>query len=369
MIQYPYALYLDSKIIGAARQLVAFFKQGVFDKNKTVIYLKKYKESAKLYSKIFSEESIAYQFMKPSELDNLEGQIIFYAFNAQSNCRLVANRKLKHIFITHGESNKISSIKPIIRIYDHVVMSGELSLERYYKSGLFDQHDYDTGRLIMMGNTFIGSTGFNNDVTKEHVLFYAPTWEGGLESENYSSLKNVNLVYLSIVKLSERLGVKTIVVQPHPNIGHRDSYTIKALFDLLSLLSSNGYKVFLHENNIRISRYIKFRLERCGIVSVDCLYNFYAQHALVDMSAMEFQCINENIVHQVFYSSEMLRDDIPDFFQKKYKLTGINLNGKEEIPSVLEKCHKESVISYSDEHISTVDRIDRVELMVKKVNK
>src|SRR5690606_6956186 len=126
-------------------------------------------------------------FMSPGDLDGLREQTVFYLFNAQSNCRLVANRRLKHIFITHGESNKISSIKPITRIYDHVVMSGRLSLSRYYRSGLFDAHDYATRRLVMMGDTFIGRTWLGS-VGRTPVLFYAPTWEGGLPAEDYSSL-------------------------------------------------------------------------------------------------------------------------------------------------------------------------------------
>ena len=122
--RYPYALYLDSKILGTATQLLSFFEQEIFSRDNTIIYLKRYKESAVAFQKIFEREKIPYRFMRPSELDQLSDQIIFYAFNAQSNCRLVANRKLKHIFITHGESNKVSSVKPIIRIYDHVTMAG-----------------------------------------------------------------------------------------------------------------------------------------------------------------------------------------------------------------------------------------------------
>lgn len=326
MIQYPYALYLDSKIIGAARQLVAFFQQGIFDSHQTIIYLKKYKESAKLYSQIFDEEGIVYQFMKPSELDNLEDQVIFYAFNAQSNCRLVANRKLKHIFITHGESNKIASVKPIIRIYDHVVMAGELSIERYYKSGLFDKHDYETGRLIMMGDTFIGRTGFSSDSTKEKVLFYAPTWEGGLETENYSSLQNIKLVHSTILQLSGQLKFKSIIVQAHPNIGHRDEKIKKDLIQLLLLLRKNGFQVYFQANGVQFSWRAKYLLSHSGVIFIRALNDFYAIHALVDISAMESQCVVESIPYNIFYSSRALRNDIPEYYLQLYHDVGISLD-------------------------------------------
>lgn len=326
MIQYPYALYLDSKIIGAANQLVSFFEQGVFSLNNTIIYLKKYKVSAKAYSELFEKAGIAYKFMKSSELDRLEGQIIFYAFNAQSNCRFVANRKLKHIFITHGESNKVASVKPIIRIYDHVVMAGKLSLERYYKSGLFDNHDYDTGRLIMMGNTFIGRTGFSSDSSKENVLFYAPTWEGGLESENYSSLQSVNLVFSTIIQLSAQLKFKSIVVQAHPNIGHRDEKIKKNLIQFLLLLRKSSFQVYFQTNDIQLSWRAKYLLSRSGIIFVRGLNDFYATHALVDISAMESQCMAESIPYNIFYLNSTFRNDIPEHYLQLYHEIGIPLD-------------------------------------------
>lgn len=367
MIQYPYALYLDSKIIGAARQLVAFFKQGIFDPHQTIIYLKKYKESATLYAKIFKAEGIAYQFMKPSELDNLKGQIIFYAFNAQSNCRLVANRKLKHIFITHGESNKIASVKPIIRIYDHVVMAGELSLERYYKSGLFDKHDYETGRLIMMGDTFIGRTGFSSDSTKENVLFYAPTWEGGLESENYSSLQNIELVCSTILQLAEKLQLKTIVVQAHPNTGHRVKSYINSLFSLFLFLSNSGFKIYFHQNYISISWKNKYFLSKWKVETIHHLDNFYARHALVDISAMEFQCMNEGICHNVFYKPDTIREYIPNEFYEKYNRVGLSLEQRDSILNLLfdSPPYLSNVIGFSLDECKNMSRHRRIKALVQ----
>lgn len=365
--QYPYALYLDSKIIGAARQLVTFFTDGIFEPDNTIVYLKKYKESAKIYVKIFENAGITYKFMKPSELDALEGQTIFYAFNAQSNCRFVANRKLKHIFITHGESNKIASIKPIIRIYDHVVMAGKLSLERYYKSGLFDEHDYETGRLIMMGDTFIGHTGFSPDSTKENVLFYAPTWEGGLESENYSSLVNIGLVENYIKKALRVFDLNRITIQAHPNLGHRNKVYLRNLFKLVQSLLKQGIYVYVNYTvfNVFQRAYLKAKGAK-PIRLKDC----YPKYAFVDISAMEIQCINEKITYQVFYLPEMLRLDMPDFFYKKYRSVGINLRSSHvESDLVLENYNENGIIHFSDENIANISKTQRIDLMLKGVKK
>ncbi len=366
-MHYPYALYLDSKIIGTARQLVSFFDQGVFSAQQTIIYIKRYKESASQYMEIFEKAGISYRFMKPKELDELENQVIFYAFNAQSNCRFVANRKLKHIFITHGESNKVASVKPIIRIYDHVVMAGKLSLERFYKSRLFDEHDYETGRLILMGDTFIGRTGFSTDSMRENVLFYAPTWEGGLESENYSSLQNVNLVYVAILQLAKKLQLKTIVVQPHPNIGHREKEYIKTLTSLLRLLSRSGFKVCLQYNYIALSWRDKYRLSRGGIEIIHHLDSFYAKHALVDISAMEFQCMNEEINHNVFYMPDMLREDIPHVLCEKYEKVGINLEKSEFYLNAFSESpfSLKDVIGFSQNQFKNMSKRQRIKILVQ----
>ncbi|MDP4360951.1 hypothetical protein QR510_30430, partial [Escherichia coli] len=75
-------------------------------------------------------------------------KIVFYLFNAQSNCRIVANRNLIHVFVTHGESHKLASVKPIIRIYDYVVTSGDVGIDRYLKSGIFTPFDIRNGKVI-----------------------------------------------------------------------------------------------------------------------------------------------------------------------------------------------------------------------------
>lgn len=347
MAKYPYALYLDSKILGTATQLLSFFEQEIFSRDNTIIYLKRYKESASAFQKIFERARIPYQFMRPSELDQLSDQIIFYAFNAQSNCRLVANRKLKHIFITHGESNKVSSIKPIIRIYDHVTMAGKLSLERYYRSGLFDSHDYDTRRLIMMGDTFIGKTGFSLSQGAEPVLFYAPTWEGGLSSENYSSLQRDNYTLQKILLLLKMLNLKKIIIQPHPNTGHRLPKYRYVLFKFLKKLSILGYEVYLRSDKKIFSLLNNWRLKKHEVVFINDMKHFYPSYAFVDISAMESQCINEEIPYNIFIPEGGLRKDIPSTYTEYYSKFGVNagrdlvLNNKQEVIEI-----KKNLIQY-----------------------
>jgi hypothetical protein len=366
----PYALYLDTKIAGAAAQLATYFLSGVFDASRTAVYVKKYKKHHRAVERVLSSAGLDFRFMSPGDLDGLREQTVFYLFNAQSNCRLVANRRLKHIFITHGESNKISSIKPITRIYDHVVMSGRLSLSRYFRSGLFDAHDYATRRLVMMGDTFIGRTQLGS-AGETPVLFYAPTWEGGLPAEDYSSLGSRHACS-ALLHFSDLCGVRDILVKPHPNLGHRLPVYLDHLVNLLSRLARSGLKVHLQGNNVRLSMLQRLRLHAAGISRTDRPGDFHAVHALIDVSAMETQCINEGIPYHVLLDET--RHDLARYVAadhlELYEQIAIRLGrDKVRFPDRLEtdalRAFRDLVICYSDPSWSGQGPADRLINLVK----
>ncbi|MGP5405688.1 hypothetical protein ACTXNH_11250, partial [Psychrobacter celer] len=217
-----YYIYIDTKIQGAIEQLLGYFQSNVFNTNACIaVYAKYYKENYKVISKLFDTHNIPYKFIKRySDISFNDGKVVFYLFNAQSNCRMVAFRNVSHVFITHGESNKKSSVKPIIRIYDHVVTSGQVGIDRYLKASIFTKSDIEDNRIIRLGNTFVGQNNYSYDQSSQ-TLLYAPTWEGGVPDENFSSITaNVNKWLLKTIKDKN---IKKIVVQVHPNLGHRDA--------------------------------------------------------------------------------------------------------------------------------------------------
>ena len=128
----PHYLYLDSKIVGTARQICVFFENGVFSPETTVL-LRYHKHLSQLkIVRYLRQHKIKFRYIyRMADLDKIECGTVFYPFNAASNTRLVANRRLKHIFVTHGESNKICSVKPIIRIYDIVCVAGQAGIDRF----------------------------------------------------------------------------------------------------------------------------------------------------------------------------------------------------------------------------------------------
>ena len=296
-------IYIDTKILGAVRQLIGYFVSGVFNIEQTVVYFKKYKHSWKKFQHLFSDANItATAFERYSEIKMQSGGIVFYLFNAQSNCRMVANRELLHVFVTHGESSKIASVKPIIRIYDYVVTAGEAGKQRYVEHKIFTPYDIKQGRLISMGDTFIGSTGLAtqtaNDVEK--VILYAPTWEGGVPDENYSSLSYNETVGRSIRQLAEQLNISKVLIKPHPNIGHRLPVYKNHLFELIASLQEWNLTPILFERGAEWGFFDRIKIKRLKCQTTCSLTKFAALYGFCDISAIETQLLNEEIPYYQF---------------------------------------------------------------------
>lgn len=296
----PYFIYLDSKIIGSALQICNFFDNGVFDKTTTIL-IKKYKhKSNKIIGNIFKKANLNFRFVNENDLDNLVKGIVFYPFNAQSNCRAVANRNLNHIFITHGESNKISSIKPIIRIYDYVITAGQAGIDRYLANNIFSQYDVDRGRIIPLGNTFIGKTGLAPVGMGQGVVFYAPTWEGGIEKENYSSLSHIDMIAKTLIETANGYHINTIVIKPHPNTGHRIKDYINHIYKLARYLKNQQLQVVIFKPYLKTSWIQLLKYKNLDITFVDNLAGYYAVVGFCDLSAVETQFLNENIPYYLW---------------------------------------------------------------------
>src|ERR1700743_1507197 len=124
-------VYLDSRMQGAALQLARYFDAGVFCRQSATVIYRPYKESTRHLEKLFARLRINCSPLPSlARLPVLDGCVVYYPFNAQSNCRMVAQRGARHVFVTHGETNKAASCKPIIRLYDYVVTAGLAGVDR-----------------------------------------------------------------------------------------------------------------------------------------------------------------------------------------------------------------------------------------------
>ncbi|EQV89335.1 hypothetical protein G893_03410 [Escherichia coli KOEGE 71 (186a)] len=295
-----YYIYIDTKIKGAFEQLIRYFQSQVFNNDDCIsVFCKYYKEIDGLAIEMFNKYDIPFKFIKKnSDLSFINGKIVFYLFNAQSNCRVVANRDLIHIFVTHGESHKLASVKPIIRIYDYVITSGDVGVDRYLKSGIFTQFDISNGKVLKLGDTFIGSNIFRYE-SHSHSLVYAPTWEGGVPEENYCSISI--LTAKDIVEFCKKNNIKKIFVQPHPNLGHRDIKYRHYLNECIRFFLKAQLTVFWVENDF-IQKYYHFIFLKGRKKKVK---NIGVSFAITDISAMEIQFHSRRIPCGVVLKKEL----------------------------------------------------------------
>lgn len=365
----PHFIYLDSKIIGTAVQICTFFANDVFDKNKTTILIKKYKhKSNKIIGNIFSKEKICHRFVNEADLDALTDGVIFYPFNAQSNCRAVANRNLTHIFITHGESNKVSSIKPIIRIYDYVITAGQAGIDRYLANNIFSQYDVDSGRIIPLGNTFIGKTGLAPVGVGQGVVFYAPTWEGGIEKENYSSLSYVDKVAKILIEATQLYQTKTLVIKPHPNTGHRLNSYIDHLCELAKIIAKQSIQVIIFEPHFKIGFVQKLILKQLGIKFVDKLNEFSAVIGFCDISAVETQFLNEDIFYYLWVNQRGINNNSLLNFENYLSPHIIQTQSLLESSKILDRSYYQDLKNYVIyQYFSSIDISQRINYLVDKI--
>lgn len=361
-----YIIYIDTKIKGALYQTINYFKQGIFNEDTLLIY-KQYSKIDRLFKKELKYNNINFQsFRRYKDMPSIDGKIVFYLFNAQSNCRIVANRKAKHIFVTHGESNKVSSIKPIIRIYDHVIVAGDLGIDRYLYNEIFYKDDIERNRVIKMGNTFIGDAKYcYNDSSKS--ILYAPTWEGGVIEENYSSLDE-NLKSFNIIdKIIKTHNIQKVYIQPHPNTGHGDIRYIKYLLDGLKYLAKENKDCkiildgFIFKNIYRLL--LKFY---SNIIVFNNMESKNISFALTDVSAMEIQLLSKNIPVYIFNFNKCNLISFNIDTSSHYKEYTLSDLGIETI--TFDKEYRNYSISYQNEQLKEISLDNRIKWLAKYIN-
>lgn len=356
-----YYIYIDTKIEGAIDQLLGYFQSSIFNTQQCIaVYCKYYKEIEKTFAKKFKQYGVRFKYIKKnSDLVFEDHKTVFYLFNAQSNCRVVAHRNVTHIFVTHGESNKISSIKPIIKIYDYVVTAGQAGIDRYLKSGLFTLSDVEQKRIIKLGNTFIGQNHYKF-VPKSQTLLYAPTWEGGVPQENYSSIGQSAIDVLSQYIVQHN--IKKFVIQPHPNLGHRDpTYALRLKYFIDSIMDL-GIQVILRKKKLSLTEKL---FKKDGIKFQSTLAPCAVTAAYVDISAMEVQLLAKGIPTKVLCKQNIFDALIlPKKVKEYYIADGVQILSK-PVQEMISLDHIDQIgdyfISYEQADLETLSFTQRIE--------
>ncbi|MFJ3028596.1 CDP-glycerol glycerophosphotransferase family protein [Curtobacterium sp. NPDC087080] len=142
-------------------------------------------------------------------------KIVLYVNQNARNFQMMRYGRMWHVFVNHGESDKMYMTTNQFKAYDYALIAGDAARDRL-RSALWD-YDVDRSTIAIgrpQADHFAGAVPYPND--DRTVVLYAPTWEGDRAAAAYGSIASHG------VELTERLlasGRHRLVYRPHPRSG------------------------------------------------------------------------------------------------------------------------------------------------------
>ncbi len=142
-------------------------------------------------------------------------RIVFYVNQNAKNFQMFRYGRRWHVFINHGESDKMYMTTNQFKAYDYSLVAGDAALARLGRV----LWDYDLSkRAIPIGRPqadhFSGELPYTPD--ERTVVLYAPTWEGDRASAAYGSIVSHGV---TLVRELVATGRHRVVFRPHPRSG------------------------------------------------------------------------------------------------------------------------------------------------------
>ncbi|MFI0818060.1 hypothetical protein ACH4TX_17035 [Streptomyces sp. NPDC021098] len=144
-------------------------------------------------------------------------KVMLHPANSGKTSQVLRIPSIKHAFINHGESDKLSSCNPYAKAYDEVWVAGPAARDRYQLAdiGVEDKDVVEVGRPQLAPiRPYAGAP------TAEYTtVLYAPTWEGwdGNPGNTSVILAGENIVRELLADPKVRL-----LYKPHPMTGSVD---------------------------------------------------------------------------------------------------------------------------------------------------
>ncbi|WP_253915900.1 CDP-glycerol glycerophosphotransferase family protein [Streptomyces sp. NRRL S-31] len=109
-------------------------------------------------------------------LDLSTVRVALYAANVGKNIHLLRVPTMKHVFIGHGDSDKLASVNPYSKVYDEVWSAGRAGRDRYALADVGVRDD----DIVEVGRPQLAPIQSWQGVPEGRIptVLYAPTWEG-----------------------------------------------------------------------------------------------------------------------------------------------------------------------------------------------
>jgi hypothetical protein len=142
-------------------------------------------------------------------------RLVLYVNQNTRNFQMFRYGRRWHVFINHGESDKMYMTTNQYKAYDYAMIAGDAARERLERV-LWD-YDIDR-RTIEIGRPqadhYSGTLPYTPD--ERTVVLYAPTWEGDRPSAHYGSIVSHGEALVSALLAT---GKHRVIYRPHPRSG------------------------------------------------------------------------------------------------------------------------------------------------------
>lgn len=144
-------------------------------------------------------------------------RIVFYVNQNTKNFQMFRYGRMWHVFINHGESDKMYMTTNQFKAYDYALVAGDAALDRLRRK----LWDFDVERKAIpigrpQADHFADEGVVPYTPDDRTVVLYAPTWEGDRPAAAYGSIASHGVALADAVLASPR---HRLVYRPHPRSG------------------------------------------------------------------------------------------------------------------------------------------------------
>ncbi|MFJ9818728.1 hypothetical protein ACIRU3_26430 [Streptomyces sp. NPDC101151] len=169
-----------------------------------------------------------------AELELSGVRVVLYPGNAGKNVHMLRVAEAKHVFIGHGDSDKLASSNRVSKVYDEIWVAGRAGRDRYQRV----RHAISDSAITEVGRPQLSPIRLHAEHTPGPlpVVLYAPTWEGWSDDDCHTSLIPMG------VPLIEKLLAENVrvIYKPHPLTGKRSAEAAAADRTIRELLRTDN---------------------------------------------------------------------------------------------------------------------------------
>jgi hypothetical protein len=192
-------------------------------------------------------------------------RIVLYVNQNTRNFQMMRYGRRWHVFVNHGESDKMYMTTNQFKAYDYSLIAGDAARARLGKV-LWD-YDLDR-RAIAIGRPqadhYSGELPYAPD--DRTVVLYAPTWEGDRAAAAYGSIASHGV---PLVRDLIATGRHRVVFRPHPRSGVVDPDYARANREIAAMLERANAQDPSAQHVVDRSRELAWQLSAADLAIVD----------------------------------------------------------------------------------------------------